>query len=59
MILNFNIINDTYVSFLQNRFISVSCITVKSFINFGGDVEVVLVKEREVKNHKLLFMRVN
>jgi hypothetical protein len=29
--------------------------TVKGFMNLRGDLEVVLVKKREVKNHKLLF----
>ena len=52
---HFKIVNAKYV-FFAIWFISINCITVKSFINFGGDVEVVLVKEREVKNHKLLFM---
>ena len=59
MILNFNIINDTYVSFLQNRFISISCITVKSFINFGGDLEVVLVKKKSEKNTSYRSCKLN
>jgi hypothetical protein len=31
---------------------SISCIAVKSFIIFEGDLEVVLVKKRGMKNHK-------
>jgi hypothetical protein len=42
---NFKIVNDKYV-FLQNGFISISCITVKSFINFRDNLEVVLVKKK-------------
>jgi hypothetical protein len=30
--------------------------TVKKLMNFRGDLEVILVKKRGVKNHKLLFM---
>ena len=55
---NFKVVNATYV-LLQNGFISISCITVKNFMNFGGDLEVVLVKKRGVKNHKFIFMRAN
>jgi hypothetical protein len=46
---NFKILNVTHVDFLQNGFIFVSCISKKSFIYFGGDLEVVLVKKRGCK----------
>ena len=40
--------------FLQNGFISISCITVNFFMNFGGDLEVILVNnKREVKTTSL------
>jgi hypothetical protein len=33
----------------KNGFITISCITVEGFMNFRGDLEVVLVKKRGVK----------
>ena len=45
--------------FLQNGFISIRCITVKIFMNFEGDLEVVLVKKGKWKTTCYPFMQVN
>jgi hypothetical protein len=45
--------------YLQNEFISISCITVKRLMNFGGDLEVVLVKKRGMKNDSYCLREIN
>jgi len=40
--------------FLPNGFISIGCIIVKGIMNFEGDLEIILVKKRGVKNHDYL-----
>jgi len=54
LFLTFKMLN---IFFMQNRFISISCIPIKSFMIFGDDLYVVLVKKRYYK-HPLVIVHV-
>ena len=49
----------TNIVFLQIGLISISCITIKHFMNFGGNLVVVVVKKKEVKNYELMTDRLD
>jgi hypothetical protein len=43
----------------KNEFISIFCITTKIFMNFRGNLDIILLFKRSVTFHELLFMWFN